>query len=148
MTAIIEAEIVKVIPLEDEWGIFEQYVFVKLSDDSIIRLFDYKKILSKLMEGQKKELTISAFVPTVVKNNNHNLGVHSPINSLNQENIRGNYTFFGKLIDFDTKTNDPIIDIGIGTLLISIHEFQLKDIHTGDFLTITTGRIDIIELEN
>jgi len=144
----IKGKIIKLNPYSDEWGIFEQYIFIQLLNESIIRVFDYKIIAQEVMVGRITDLVISVFIPEIEKNPSQDFGVHSCIKSIDQSDLRCDlFIFFGKFIGIDEKTKDPIIDIGCGKILISAHKFQIEGIQIGDFLKITARRIDLYALE-
>jgi len=138
----ITGKIVDIQSYEDEGYIFEQNVFLEMSEGTILRIFDPDILIKKEMMGKTKQLTLTAFLPQVQKSSEQKDALWSDISLLNNEKSLPMH-FEGKIEEFNEKRDRFILNFGIGSIEVDVHAFQVEDFNVEDFVKFDVYRIDL-----
>jgi hypothetical protein len=139
----ISAKILKVESISDEWGVFEQNLLIELKNGTILRVEDNdKKITSQDIEKQKK-LTLLVFLPHIEKIKEQNFSINSKIRDCDEKNKDYDSQITGKIMEINHSRDTIHLDVGIGSLIIDVHSFEIADFTCGDFVKIQAARIDL-----
>ncbi|WP_265581571.1 hypothetical protein [Methanofollis aquaemaris] len=147
----MKGKILKNIPvmLGENGQVYEQLVFIKLQDGTIIYLFDSDGSSRDEMIGTVKTVGILAFAAHVGKHSSPAKGVESKyrspddVVSIEKEPI----LFFGEIVDIDKKHHSLSIDIGVGTIGVDLCWDERDAIATykiGDYVRVKGCRNDLI----
>jgi hypothetical protein len=139
----ISAKIIKRESISDEWGILEQNLFLLLKNDVILRVEDNKKKITPNDIEKQKKFSLMAFLPHIEKSEDQKFEVFSNIKCLDETTNNFNTQFVGKIEEINSSRNTIHVDIGIGSIIVDIHPFEITGFNRGDFVKINAHRIDL-----
>ena len=123
--------------------IYDQYVFIELSDGKILDLFDSNMIANPHMIHKVKDITISVSIANVEKLSNPKFGI-VPYEKYAEYKPSGHgHTFYGKLEEINEKNCEFVVDTGSGKILVTPEIKQLNEFIIGDFLRVLAVRADL-----
>lgn len=142
---IIYGKIVKIKPDSVyENKVFDQIVWLELQDGSILRVEDSRMRINEKMLNQTKKMTLVVFLPSIVKINEQKFLVVTNIKNINEENNLPKYQeIYGKVEWIDQDRITLYLNLGIGSVEVSVHPFEIKGIEIGDFVKTDGYRIDL-----
>ncbi|WP_153015980.1 hypothetical protein [Methanofollis ethanolicus] len=132
----------------DEDRVYDQIVFIELSNGSILYLFDPDMISTDKMVGKVKTLGIRAFISRVEKLSAPKKGVESQYQS-SDDTVRASkepITFFGEIIDINKNEQDIFVDIGVDIIVVDLcwdERVLFGEYNNGDYVSIKPGRLDL-----
>jgi hypothetical protein len=142
----------KIVKMEDGSGyegkVYDQYVFIELSDGKIIGLFDPDMSASPDLLNKVKDITVDAILAFVDKVPEPKFGVESPISEEGKYHPPSSgHVFFGKIEKIYGEHYNQIVDIGVGKIMVSPIQIEKhKSFKIGDFVKIFGSRADLFRV--
>lgn len=137
----------------DEDRVYDQIVFIELSNGSILYLFDPDMISTDEMVGKVKTLGIRAFISRVEKLSVPKKGVESQYQSSDDtvSISKGPIIFFGEITDINEDAQDIFVDIGGDTIVVDLcwdERLSFGKYKIADYVCIKPGRLDLFAVSD
>ena len=142
----LSAKVTRIKPESQYDGkIYDQTVFVELSDGTIIDIFDSKMLCGPQMIGMIKKVTINVDIGDIERIEPR-FGI-SPSYIINKPSGQG-HKFYGQIEDVDVVHSEIIVNIGEGKILAMPARSQIKELHIGEFVSIFSVRTVLEKIQD
>lgn len=151
----IQARIVHIKPGAEYQGrIYTQYIYLQFNNNVIIDVFDAEMIIQPDMLNSVKNLILSASITWSIKKMSEEKYEIEPNPKMDYHVSRGSayyqvptgsgHQYYGKIVDIDTKWKNYLLDVGVGTIIVSIPlRSDINDYKIGDFVLVGAARTDL-----
>lgn len=141
----------KIVKMEDGAGyegkVYDQYVFIELSNVKVISLFDGDMSSSHDLLSKIRDITIDVIFATVEKLSEPKYGVEPFVPEQGKHYTPGfGHIFFGKIEEMCDRHHRLSVDIGVGKIMVSPGQQEYKTFQVGDFVKILTSRADLFKI--
>lgn len=141
----------KIVKMEDGAGyegkVYDQYVFIELSNVKVISLFDGDMSASHDLLSKIRDITIDVIFATVEKLSEPKYGVEPFVPEQGKHYTPGfGHIFFGKIEEMCDRHHRLSVDIGVGKIMVSPGQQEYKTFQVGDFVKILTSRADLFRI--
>jgi hypothetical protein len=141
----------KIIKMEDGSGyegkVYDQYVFIELSDGKIIGLFDPDMTASPDLLNKVKDITIDVIFANVEKLPETKYDVEPALVEEGKYHKTGfGHIFSGRIQEKNDESHRLFVDIGIGIIMVAPGQDKYKAFQVGEFVKVFTSRTDLFRV--